>query len=428
MRSALCCLKSSNWMRQPGQTSSTPRHERLDQLVVRRAAQPRRPIAEVQRIGEQRRVVGADVERDRQGQRRMDAAGGRVQRELADRDGHPARALVAEAEDPLVVGHDDEPDVLERALAQDLGDAVDVGRRDPRPARAPDDVAELLARPPDGRRVDDRQELLEVLAEESIEQGRVAVLERGQADVLLERVVLDPQVLELELDLLVDGQDAVGEQAAQPERVALVDREGELLGQQPRARAGPVRRGAMRAGRPAAMSSNGAGSGRTASVSWPDEHVVAQAAAHQAADPPRRTAPARLPLARRRPRRRDVHVRRRCRGGHADRPSRDGRLPRRHGPPALRAEGRRAAAAADARPASSCGRRSSSRAGSPRRGPTSPAPSATPATRSATTGTSTRASAARTRRPRRATCCAGSRRSTRCWASDRSAIDRRRAT
>ena len=93
--------------------------ERLDERVVLGAAQPRRPIAEVQRVGQQRRIVGADVERHRQRQRRVDAAGRRVQRELADRDGHPARALVAEAEDALVVGHHDQPHVLERALAED---------------------------------------------------------------------------------------------------------------------------------------------------------------------------------------------------------------------------------------------------------------------------------------------------------------------
>ena len=53
-------------------------------------------------------------------------AGRRVQRELADRDRHAAGALVAEAEDPLVVGDDDEPDVLVRALAQELAGS---GRR-----------------------------------------------------------------------------------------------------------------------------------------------------------------------------------------------------------------------------------------------------------------------------------------------------------
>ena len=94
--------------------------ERLHERVVGRAAQPRRAMAEVERVGEQRRVVRADIERDRQGERRVDAAGRRVQRELADRDGHAARALVAQAQDPLVVGHDDQPHVLVRALAQDL--------------------------------------------------------------------------------------------------------------------------------------------------------------------------------------------------------------------------------------------------------------------------------------------------------------------
>ena len=159
-------------------------------------------MPEVERIGQQRRVVGPDVERDGQGQGRVDAAGGRVQRELADRDGHPAGALVAEPEDPLVVGDDDQPDVVVRALAQHLRDPIAVVRRDPDAARPPDDVAELLARPPDRRRVDDRQELLEVLGEEPVEQRRVAILERGQPDVLLERVVLAAEVLELELDLL----------------------------------------------------------------------------------------------------------------------------------------------------------------------------------------------------------------------------------
>ena len=100
-----------------------------------------------------------------------------------------------------------------------------------------------------------------MLGEEPVEEGGVAVLERGQADVALERVVLAPEVLELELDLLLDGQDAVREQAAQPERVALLLAEREVLGQQ--AAAEQCRAGQRDgAGRPAAMSSNGAGRGR----------------------------------------------------------------------------------------------------------------------------------------------------------------------
>ena len=244
----VCCLKSSHWMTQPGQTSATPATNASTSASYVGAAQPRRAMADVQRVGEQRRVVRPDVERDRQGQGRVDAAGRRVQRELADRDGHPAGALVAEAQDPLVVGDDDEPDVLVRALAQELRDPVAVGRRDPRPAGPPDDVAELLARPPDGRRVDDRQELVEVLGQQPVEQRRVAVLERGQPDVLLERVVLAPEVLELEVDLLLDRQDPVRQQAAQPERVPFDVGEGQVLGQQP---AAEERRSGERDRRPA---------------------------------------------------------------------------------------------------------------------------------------------------------------------------------
>ena len=162
----------------------------------------------------------------------VDPAARRVERQLADRDRHPAGALVAEPEDPLVVGDDDEPDVVVRALAQELRDPVAVGRRDPDAAGPPDDVAELLDRAPDGRRVDDRQEFLEVLGEEPVEERGVAILERRHPDVALERVVLAPEVLELELDLLLDRQDPIGEEAPKPEGVALVLAEGEVLGQQ----------------------------------------------------------------------------------------------------------------------------------------------------------------------------------------------------
>jgi hypothetical protein len=55
-------------------------------------------------------------------------------------------------------------------VGEELGDAIDVVGRDPQPARLAQDVAELLAGSPDRRRVDDRQELLEVLDEEPVEE------------------------------------------------------------------------------------------------------------------------------------------------------------------------------------------------------------------------------------------------------------------
>jgi hypothetical protein len=168
----------------------------------------------------------------------VDAAGGGVEGELADRDRHPAGALVAEAEDPLVVGHDDEPDILVRAVAEQVRDPVDHLRDDPDAARAAEDVAELLAGPPNRRCVDDRQELLEVLGEDAVEEGRIAVLEGGEADVALEVVGLAAEVLELEEELVVNRQDPVRQQATQPEGVPFGVRKGEILGQQAAAEEG----------------------------------------------------------------------------------------------------------------------------------------------------------------------------------------------
>ena len=77
-----------------------------------------------------------------------------------------------------------------------------------------------------------------MFGEQPVEQRRVAVLERGQPDVLLERVVLDPEVLELEVDLLIDRQHAIRQQPAEPERVPFGRWEGQVLRQQAAAKEG----------------------------------------------------------------------------------------------------------------------------------------------------------------------------------------------
>ena len=61
----------------------------------------------------------------RQGARRVDATDRGVQRELADRDAHAADAEVAETEDALAVGDDDDVDAVaaERVVEQ-FGNAV----------------------------------------------------------------------------------------------------------------------------------------------------------------------------------------------------------------------------------------------------------------------------------------------------------------
>jgi len=77
--------------------------EMFNERVILRAADPLVLPADVQRVGEQLLVVGADIEHDRQRRRRMQAGAGGVERQLADRNAHAAGALVAEPENALAV-------------------------------------------------------------------------------------------------------------------------------------------------------------------------------------------------------------------------------------------------------------------------------------------------------------------------------------
>ena len=74
--------------------------------------------AEIERVFEQFSIVGADIEGDRQTISRWRAGAGGVERELADRDAHAADAEVAQAQNPLAVGDDDEADIFLRPVAE----------------------------------------------------------------------------------------------------------------------------------------------------------------------------------------------------------------------------------------------------------------------------------------------------------------------
>ena len=141
--------------------------ERVVVLVVDAAVAP----AEVVRVVEQVGVVGADVEQDRQRPRGVDAADEGVERELPDRDPHAADALVADAEDPLAVGHDDDVDLVVLAVAQHLVQVLAVGPREVEPARAAPEGGEAPAALRDGGRVDQRQRRGDVGGEHASRRG-----------------------------------------------------------------------------------------------------------------------------------------------------------------------------------------------------------------------------------------------------------------
>ena len=67
----------------------------------------------IEGIAEQLLVVRADVQHDREALHGVDASGGGVQGELADRDRHPVGPEIAEAEDALAVGYDNDFGLVE---------------------------------------------------------------------------------------------------------------------------------------------------------------------------------------------------------------------------------------------------------------------------------------------------------------------------
>ncbi len=158
--------------------------EVIDELVVVLVIDPAMAPAEIHRVVEQLGVVGADVKHHRQRPRGVDPAERGVQRQLADWDSHPAEALVAQPEHALPVGDDDDVDVVVGTVAQYLGDPVAIGVRDEQPTRPAVDLAEPLRCDADRRRVDDRQHLLDVRAQQFVEQNLVVVLQRPEVDVL----------------------------------------------------------------------------------------------------------------------------------------------------------------------------------------------------------------------------------------------------
>ena len=91
-----------------GKSRARRGHELVDELVIGRAGQALLAKADVIGVVEKLLVVGADVEHDRQAKLGMNAGAGGIERELADRDAHAVGAEVAEPEDALAVGHDDQ--------------------------------------------------------------------------------------------------------------------------------------------------------------------------------------------------------------------------------------------------------------------------------------------------------------------------------
>src|SRR5262249_12123796 len=138
-------------------------HELVDEVEVRLTGDALVTPAEILGVLETLDVARPDVENDRQGALRADASDQRVEREFADRNTQTARPLIADAENPLAVGHDDDVDVRVGPIAQERWNGVAQRIRDEQAPGASVDVAELLTRQRDHRRVDDGRHFLDVI-------------------------------------------------------------------------------------------------------------------------------------------------------------------------------------------------------------------------------------------------------------------------
>ena len=137
---------------------------RVDEGVVALSAYPGVPVPDVRGIVQQTLAVGADIEHHRDHAGRVDAARRRVDRQLADRHFDAADAPIADSEDLLGVGRQDQVDIA--------GTGAEVGKRlldrlgmvdgEIHAARTPALMVILLHRHADGQIVDDGDHFAQV--------------------------------------------------------------------------------------------------------------------------------------------------------------------------------------------------------------------------------------------------------------------------
>src|SRR5262249_46595790 len=149
------------------------------------------------------------------------AGAGGVQGQLADGDAHAVDAEVAQAEDALAVGDDDEADVLLRPVAEDVLDAAFAVDGEVKSAGPAEDVAELLTGLAAGGGVDEGDEVSGVGHQRLVVKRLIVVLEGGQVNVPLDVGGLAAELKEDAAELVLLGVDALGDEAGQAEGLAL---------------------------------------------------------------------------------------------------------------------------------------------------------------------------------------------------------------
>src|ERR1035441_3433553 len=109
----------------------------------------------------------------------MNAGAGGIERELADRNAHAVGAEIAETQDALAVGDDDELRHI-RPIVQQFGNASAIVGADEEAARPLKNMTEPLARKADRRGVNQRLDFIDVVGHDTEEKRLVAVVQRSE--------------------------------------------------------------------------------------------------------------------------------------------------------------------------------------------------------------------------------------------------------
>ena len=164
-------------------------------------------------------VVGADIDRYWKTNRRIDPCASRVQSKFSDRNTHSGRTKITEPENPFTIGHDNDPDILMGPIFQHARDAAGVPDRNKETAWAAENVPIFLAGTADGRRVDNRHQLLEMVKENTVKERFVPILKRDHEDVAFQVRRFRAQTLECPGDLFLLRTNARREQPSKPESI-----------------------------------------------------------------------------------------------------------------------------------------------------------------------------------------------------------------
>ena len=200
--------------------------ELLDERVVLLTPQTRLAVADVQLVIEQFCVVGSNIQRHGNAARRMDACGSRVQRQLADRNPHTPCTLVADTENPLVVGDNDDGGLHRGARSEDVCNPTTIAGGDVDASLTSVDPRPMRTGECNGRGVDDRDRLCEIVRYEPVEERFITVHQSVQIDVLADVGRLEVVLHANSPHLALEKRDLVRKQPGQPEGRSFIPGEG----------------------------------------------------------------------------------------------------------------------------------------------------------------------------------------------------------